>query len=370
MGVLAFAPQARNCRSAPRARIGGWTTVPAPNRVNDEERDSVPVFLLREALSCVEGRGLDVAALLGEAGIALDSLDQPDAFITPKQFGCVWYGVARDLDEEFFFQDPRGMPKGSFVLICHAVMHCDSLERAIRRMLRFYHVLFSGFDARLSLADGVAQIEIVESGAGRSTFGYAMFLVQFLSIVCWLIDRRIPLTGAQFCSPCAAGANHYRRLLCDKLEFGAATTSFQFDADFLAIRPTRTDMQLCQFLRDSPGVFLTHYRSRDSLSTRIFEQLRVTPPQAWPAFHELAERLYTTPSTLRRRLDDERNSYQRIKDSVRQQWAIEKLTANVMSNAEIAEELGFGDPSTFYRAFRKWTGATPNSYRAPAAPIG
>ena len=369
MGFTSLALQNRSPKSEPRARIGGWAAQPAPSVASDDERDSVPVFLLREALACVEGRGIDTATLLADADIPPGLLERAEATITPKQFGAVWYAVARDLNEEFFFQDRRGMPKGSYVLICHAVLHCESLKSAIWRILRFYRVLFEGFDARLTATDGVAQVELIESGSPRTAFAYAMFLVQFLSIVCWLVDRRIPLRAAQFRSSCEAGRDHYRRLLCDGLEFGAPQTLFRFDADFLALRPRRNDAQLRQFLRDSPGIFLTHYRSRDSLSARIFEKLRATQPEQWPVFEALAASLHTTPSTLRRRLDDERISYQRIKDGVRQEWAIEKLKANVKSNAEIAQELGFGDPSTFYRAFRKWTGATPNSYRAPLSAV-
>jgi AraC-like DNA-binding protein len=70
-----------------------------------------------------------------------------------------------------------------------------------------------------------------------------------------------------------------------------------------------------------------------------------------------------TSSTLRRRLEAGGTSYQNIKDEARRERAIEHLQLNRKSNAEIAEELGFGDPSTFYRAFRKWTGATPNAFR-------
>ena len=30
---------------------------------------------------------------------------------------------------------------------------------------------------------------------------------------------------------------------------------------------------------------------------------------------------------------------------------------------EIAERLGFSEPSTFHRAFKKWTGVSPGEYR-------
>jgi len=39
----------------------------------------------------------------------------------------------------------------------------------------------------------------------------------------------------------------------------------------------------------------------------------------------------------------------------------------VMSVAEIAEQAGFQEPSAFHRAFKKWTGQSPGSYRARLA---
>ena len=34
-----------------------------------------------------------------------------------------------------------------------------------------------------------------------------------------------------------------------------------------------------------------------------------------------------------------------------------------LSVAEVAFMLGYGDPRTFYRNFRRWTGANPTAYR-------
>jgi len=37
-----------------------------------------------------------------------------------------------------------------------------------------------------------------------------------------------------------------------------------------------------------------------------------------------------------------------------------------LSVGEIAARLGFNDASTFYRAFRKWTGSAPGAWRVSA----
>ena len=67
--------------------------------------------------------------------------------------------------------------------------------------------------------------------------------------------------------------------------------------------------------------------------------------------------------TLRRRLEKEGTSYQRIKDNARRDVAISLLSRDRLTVSEVAEQVGFSDPSAFHRSFKKWTGQSPGSYR-------
>ena len=334
-----------------------------------EVGDAVAVFFLNEALATAQCPGVGLEAVLRAAGIDPAVLQDPQAEITAKQFGGFWRAYADASDDEFFGHDARGLPRGSFILMCHTVLSAPTLERAMLRMLRFYRVLLDDFDAELIRDGDTAEIVLRETASPRSNFAYSIFFMVFLGVAHWLIDRRIPLLNVEFRSDCPVGAEHYRRLLGDNLEFGRPQTRIRFSADFLSMHPMRNEAQMQTFRRDSPDSLIAQYRSRDSVSARVWTELRRTLPEDWPGFEELAALLYTTASTLRRRLEAEGTSYQRIKDEVRRERAIQQLRLNEKSNADIAEELGFGDPSTFYKAFRKWTGATPNAFRRPVRAV-
>jgi AraC-like DNA-binding protein len=86
-----------------------------------------------------------------------------------------------------------------------------------------------------------------------------------------------------------------------------------------------------------------------------------------PDFEVLARELHTASATLRRRLHEEGESYQSIKDQLRRDLAITYLSHSDRSVMDIALELGFAEPSAFHRAFKKWTGASPGHYRRSLA---
>ena len=50
-------------------------------------------------------------------------------------------------------------------------------------------------------------------------------------------------------------------------------------------------------------------------------------------------------------------------DDVRRQFAEQYLARPRLAVTEVAYLVGFNDSSAFFKAFRRWTGVTPNEYR-------
>jgi AraC-like DNA-binding protein len=75
-------------------------------------------------------------------------------------------------------------------------------------------------------------------------------------------------------------------------------------------------------------------------------------------------------SSLRRRLQKENTSYQALKDEIRCEVAIDRLLNHNAKVADVAEYLGFTEPSSFVRSFKGWTGQTPRTYREQFEALG
>ena len=100
-----------------------------------------------------------------------------------------------------------------------------------------------------------------------------------------------------------------------------------------------------------------------SITHRIREILGEDFRREMPSFEALTGLLNMSARTLRRRLEREGTSYQRIKDNARRDLAIRLLRREGLTVSDVAERVGFSDPSSFHRSFRRWTGLAPGAYR-------
>jgi AraC-like DNA-binding protein len=76
-----------------------------------------------------------------------------------------------------------------------------------------------------------------------------------------------------------------------------------------------------------------------------------------------ARYLAMSPRSLQRRLGEAGVSYQELVDSVRRELGVRLILDGALGIEAIAELLDFSDATSFHRAFKRWTGATPRAYR-------
>lgn len=77
----------------------------------------------------------------------------------------------------------------------------------------------------------------------------------------------------------------------------------------------------------------------------------------------IAERLHLTPRTLQRTLSRDGWGFSAMVDLQRRYLAQDLLQDANMSLERVAEQLGYKEPGSFQRVFRRWYGMTPSAYR-------
>jgi len=330
------------------------------------EKNTISNAFVRSAVAALRDDDARLGRVLGEAGLSADLLDAPHARVPPERFAALWLAVARELDDEFLGLDPRRMKCGSFALVCQSLIHVDTLERAILQLLRGFAVIFDDLRGELVRRGAEAGVRVTNRVPER-IFADELFLVIVHGVMCWLAGRRIPFSRASFAYHEPAHSLEYHVMFSSSLAFDAPETAVWFDARFLACPVVQDEVGLKQFLRGAPQSVFMKYKNTDGWVARVRRRLRRVDGDQWPTLEAMADELHVTPSTLRRRLEEEGSSYRELKDGLRRDMAIDLLCRTGLSVEAIATGLGYREVSAFYRAFKHWTGTRPGSYRSSAA---
>lgn len=315
---------------------------------------------VQDALGALSGHTLDPASFVSRLGLP----DSPVTWLTAAEFGRLWIALAETLDDEFFGLGLQPMRPGSFALMCQAAVGADNLGVAIRRMTSLLGIAMDGPRGRLHVRDGLATLALDRLLSARAAFAYRSYWLMVMGVSCWLVSARIPLRSLACDCPAPRDRPDYESFFGVPVAFSQPATLLTFESEWLGRPLQRNEAALRRFLAAAPANILLRYRQDGGVTQKLRRLFAEIPPTDWPDQKLAARQLRMSEATLRRRLQSEGSSFATLKDSAAEQVALKLLSVKEMTVAEVAAELGYSEPSAFYRAFRKWKGTSPAAYRA------
>ncbi|WP_437672874.1 AraC family transcriptional regulator [Sorangium sp. So ce131] len=337
-----------------------------------------------------EQRGADRGALLEAAGLAPAALADPDARVPLEAFYALVEAAVATLGDPHLglgfagrFQ-PEHLDALGFL-----AMSSPTLGEALRRMLRYQQLWNEGERYTLEIRGDRAHLGFAPFGPDRPAHGQMaeMFALDVLVNAGQMIGAPIEAIAARFRHTPAGDPAEKERRIGSRLEFGAPATELVVPAEVLERPLPHANEALAAFLERQVGALAARLPGAAPPASPPGAAPSSTLPGAAPPaaalaarvrallgerlregadLPALAARLRMSPRTLQRRLRDERTSLNALLDEVRRARAAALLEAD-MAIAEVAYLLGYSEPSAFHRAFRRWTGATPEGFRARAA---
>jgi len=326
---------------------------------------TIAIHHVEQVLQGAKRRGVATAPMLQRAGIPEALMEAPLARVSQEQYARLLRVVQRTLRDEFWGLCSRPLRLGSFAQCCRLLIHTPTVAEALRVGFRYFHGELPDFVARLGVADGVATVRIVTPRAPDPSLLYAerTFLFFTFGVSSWLAARRIPLLHVDYRGSPPPNVTETARVFQARLRYGQPHFGLSFDARWLQLPIVQNKQTLREFLQQAPANLLVKYRDKTSVTERIRRLLRSHLRGEMPSLDEVSRVLGMTPQTLRRRMQEEGQGFQSLKDHLRRDAAIEYLARPDMTLLDIADQLGFSEASTFHRAFKKWTGVAPGEYR-------
>jgi AraC-like DNA-binding protein len=338
--------------------------------------EPVPLAFARALLLQAGNCGCDIEAMLQAATFPFNPLSPPaePPFVSMQQYSRLCVELFRELADESGGVLPGSpTPLGTTRLLLLSVIHCHTLGAVLARAIEFNAACRERrgevrtnnlqIDADSKLAT-LSYYSVADADHPPPQDGALCGMSMWLRLCGWLIGQHIDVVSASCAGPSPSSPLALRHFFPCPVIFEAASNSVTFSARHLDAEVIRSETELEAFLLVAPyHVVIKPVASDTSITTRIGVLLGDDFREDTPGFNALTGLLNMSARTLRRRLEKEGTSYQRIKDNARRDAAITLLTRERMTVSDVAERVGFSDSSAFHRSFKKWTGLSPGEYR-------
>jgi len=313
-------------------------------------------------------RGDEPAAqALSGAAIPPGLPEQPDARITRQQYAALYRAVAAALDDEMLGLWSRPIRTGTLKYLMLSLLDAPTILVALNRFVRFWNLLLDDYRLHLSIRGESVRLALLERTPGTpvNPLGHALMMKLAHGVASWLAGRDLDLHGIAFRFAAPAHAEDYALLYPGAVRFDAEATGMTLAYRDCASEFRREKHELWAFLKRAPEDWTFSPLHRGSISARARAYLEPRLHQA-VSIGALADALHTSVRTLNRRLAGEGTHFRLLKDGLRRDIAVHRLTHSNTPVAALAFELGFADAPGFSRAFRQWTGSSPSDYRKDA----
>jgi len=314
-------------------------------------------------LDGLQKAGIDLNQLAARAGLALEDLRKP---LSPQQADRLFI-VALEMAPDPAAGISLGlqpMRAELFGVVGFAGMTSPTFEAGLQRIAR-YNALVSACTIEIHARPGESEYR-VSHGGPRRPYSRTRLDIQMGTLLSFgrtftessIVPLRVTLTErphyhARYaeCFGCPALFDQPH----DAIVFGRA----DLDRPLVSANP-----HMAALFEDAAERDLrAHGSAQGSTARQVREFLQRRLHATVPDVEATARALSLSSRTLQRRLAEEGVRFTRLVDEARMELAQRHLLGGRTSLTEIAHLLGFSEPNSFFRFFKRWTGKTPADFR-------
>jgi AraC-like DNA-binding protein len=155
----------------------------------------------------------------------------------------------------------------------------------------------------------------------------------------------------------------YDRIFRAPVFFRSNRNALLTDDSWMALSPPSPSRPVLDVLKAHSEALLAKLESSRSMRGRVEDLVTPLLPSGEATMGAIATRLGLSRQSLFRRLRAEGVTFEAVLDDLRHALALRYLSGEGLSVKETAFRLGFSEPASFSRAFKRWTGTSPATVR-------
>ena len=309
--------------------------------------------------------GCDARAIFKRAGLKPERLGDANARYSVAAMQKLWALAIEASDEDnFAYSAGRQWRPTTFHALGYSWLASATLAEGLKRIARYSRVVNSSVSTSFQHSGSWGELIIdarhhefpIHQGAYDAALGALMTMLRML-----MGESYSPMEIHCYYARPATAISFEHDVRCPIL-YDMPDTKALFDNADLHRRLASANSEL-QKVNEDLLLEKLHQLDRACMVTRVTLAINNELPTGEVCEKGIAASLGVSVRTMQRQLAEQQQSYKQLLDAIRQQLAGQYLANSQLSLNEITYLLGFANQANFTRAFKRWQGMPPSSYR-------
>lgn len=288
--------------------------------------------------------------------------------LSEKQVHDLWLNVLRiSNDARFGLHLGESLQLSALGIVGEIIKSSKTVGEAITNAAALVEHVTGWFNMTVSRRSDSFAIHINPLMADWKLYVPALQMLDVLMVLViheldGLLLRKITPLSVSY-MPEITNISEYERVFRCRPVVKSRKNAISFDISFWNEPIITANYELQNFLKEKMTSALSKVRKKERLADKINHYLISNSYLGVLSLEETAANFHMSSRTLQRRLKEENANFHQLADSVRQHLAVQALKQTRYTVKEIAFMMGYNELSAFSRAFKRWTGSSPETYR-------
>jgi AraC-like DNA-binding protein len=311
-------------------------------------------------------RGVDARDLYQAARVNPEGLDDPDRRIPFAQVVALYEQGARlTNDDAFGLHVGEAVDLKAFDVLGYSAINSSTLGEAFDRVVRYGFIWTNGSYFSIEKTTTLTRIVYIylDESITERRHDAEMTFAALASLSRTVTNSDLSPTRVTFQHDRPRDTRDHQRIFKCPVEFNATSNQYFVEPAALALPIVKADPGLCAVLDRHAEGLIAKYPRNDALVEHVRTMIKDELRGGNASLERIADSLSMSSRTLQRKLREHGTSHQELLDQMRRDLAMRYLQEPEMAICEVAYLLGFSESSALHRAFKRWTGKTPNEFR-------
>ncbi len=322
-------------------------------------------IMFRMIIQAITKSGMNTGALLNRLGVTPDYLQSSD-LRTPHNAQLMFWETVEQISEDpdIGLHLGQHLPVFRGQVLEYLFLSSPTFGEGLKRALNYQRLISDASDAEVisNTNPCYMKVKTASEEVGRLRHFNECFAQGLIGFFIFVTDQRFRPGKIDFVHARPDNWREVEAVLGCPVEFDQPENRLYFDREMLNLTSPHAEPELMALHEKLASEQVARLEKMDIISQveRIIAELLESGEIT---LELIAERLDTKPRSLRTRLTEAGTSFNHILADYRFRLAKRLLAGTNESIDEIVYLTGFSEPSTFYRAFKRWSEMTPIEYR-------